>query len=445
MMEPVPSGRFGESFTSDWVQNVWTRFSLRSGLEREYRKACGDDPRQALVRLPLLAFVFVCIFDPADQMFHAKVWLFVAMWAGVCILAYFDGDHIQVAPGLIACVLLLITVSLLSIVWYYLVDGTEPYAGFGLLKGFLLLSIAIVLAACRIDLMPFLSTLLVLLALLTIAVFVLLQLRTEMLPVLQRMGSSSGLLLLAERSHGEGFKFTQVNVVTLPLLTISIPYFFDRAMGAPSFRAKAFNLALVGVSILAMLFSGSRNLAAAALLLPFLLWPLYTRRKVMNGLISLGALAVLSLPFVARLRASLDPSELSNNIKLTLLGDYAHIFSDPQTLLLGKGLGAYYRWSTSGRPEFELTGEYFYFNTELTYAELIRYFGLFGAGIVILILLFPVAKAFLTDVSSRQRALALGWLAYLCMTATNPMLFSSTGMLLLSVMLVENVSSANTN
>ena len=81
-----------------------------------------------------------------------------------------------------------------------------------------------------------------------------------------------------------------------------------------------------------------------------------------------------------------------------MLGDYAPIFSDLQTLLLGKGLGAYYRWSTSGRPEFELTGEYFYFNTELTYAELIRYFGLFGASIVILILLFPVAKAFLTDV-----------------------------------------------
>ena len=126
-----------------------------------------------------------------------------------------------------------------------------------------------------------------------------------------------------------------------------------------------------------------------------------------------------------------------------MLGDYAKIFSDPLTLILGQGLGAYYRWSTSGRPEFELTGENFYFNTEITYGEMVRYFGLPGAAIMVALLLFPVAHAFLTNTSTRQRALALGFLAYLGMSATNPLLLSSNGMLLFSVMLANTFQISN--
>ena len=62
----------------------------------------------------------------------------------------------------------------------------------------------------------------------------------------------------------------------------------------------------------------------------------------------------------------------------------------------------------------------FYFNTELTYAEMIRYFGLPGAAIMMALLFFPIAHAFLWNVNTRERALSLGLLAYLVMGATNP-------------------------
>ena len=402
------------------------------------RNGCAEYAKRALVRLPLLAFVIICVFDPADRILGAKVWVFVALWVATCIAGLLASDEICLPAGLLLSVLLFIIIPLLSILWYYLSDGTQPYAGFSLLKGFLLVSIAIVMVANRVDVLPFLSATLTILALMTVAILVALKLDPSLFAILRRIGSDTGLVVgLFVRSYGEASNFVQINVVTSPLLAISIPYYFDRAMSEPAVRSKLLYLALAAISVVGMLLVGSRNQAAAALLLTFLLWPLYTQHVARNMLMSLGALAVLALPFVGKLRIFLNPDELSNHIKLTLLGDYTRIFSDPLTLLLGQGLGAYYRWSTSGRPDFELTGENFYFNTEITYGEMVRYFGLPGAVFMVALLLFPVANAFLANTNARQRALALGFLAYLGMSATNPFLFSSNGMLLFSVMLAN--------
>ncbi len=259
----------------------------------------------------------------------------------------------------------------------------------------------------------------------------------ELLLILFDLGERYGVMLVGDRSYGEGLSFTQITFVTSPMLAISIPYYFDRAMGEPVVRSKLVYLTLTAVSIIAMLLAGLRNTMAVALLLPFLLWPLYTRKVALNGLISLGALTILSLPFIKKLAAFIDPAELSNSVKLTYLGDYAAIFSNPVTLLFGQGLGAYYHWSSSGHADFEKTGANFYFITELTYAEMIRSFGLFGAAIMMMLLLLPVAHAFFANADRRQRAVALGFLAYLGMSATNPLLFSSTGMLIFSVMLAS--------
>ncbi len=394
-----------------------------------------------VVRLLLFAFVVACVFDPADQVFGVKVWLFVAIWVTASIAAFSAPDKICLPVGLLLCVLLFIAVPLVSIVWYYLTNGTEPYAGFALMKGFLLVSVAIVLVINRVDVLPFFSATLTVLALMTIAIFVSLKVAPESFLILKNIGSETGLVLLGKRSYGGGSYFIFVNVVTSPLLVISIAYYFDRVMCDRGTRSKLIYASLTAISIVAMLLVGSRNEAAVALLMPFFLWPLYTRQIVRNECINFALLAVLSISFIGKLRVLLNPAEFSNNIKLTLLGDYGAIFSNPLTLLFGQGLGAFHQWSTSGRPDFARTGENFYFNTELTYAELVRYCGLLGAAIIMALLFFPIADGFFANRNTRRRALGLGFLAYLCMTATNPMLFSSTGMLCFSVVLARSFVS----
>jgi hypothetical protein len=388
-----------------------------------------------IARVLLFAFVIVCVFDPADRILGAKVWLFVALWGATCVVCLLSSDQVRLPAGLLLLVLLFIAIPLLSIFWYYLANGTQPYAGFDLLKAYLLVSVAIVLVVNRTDLMPFLSGALTVLALLTIAISI--ALHFYPMPLLYSFGERYGVLILGERTYGEGLTFNQVFFVTSPMLAISIAYYFDRTMSESDVGSKLVHLGLTAISISGMFLVGLRNTMAVALLLPLFLWPLYTRRVALNGLISLGALIILSLPFIKRLAGLLNPAEVSNNIKLTFLGDYAAIFSNPVTLLFGQGLGAYHRWGAAGQLGFEKTGANYYFITELTYAEMIRSFGLLGAAITMALLLFPIAQAFFVSADRRRRALAVGFLAYLGMCLTNPMLFSSLGMLIFSALLAN--------
>lgn len=393
-------------------------------------------PARFVARALVVAFVLVCVFDPADRVVGLKVWIFLALWPATLAVGILTHGRIQLPVDLLIMALLFILIPVLSIVWYYLASGVEPYAGFALLKGYLFVSLAIILFINETDVLPVLSAALTLLALLTVAIFVALSLHPGMFLALHELGVSTGIFLVSYRSYGEGLLFTQVAFATAPMLTIAVSYYFDCAASGAEMRQRLAYWGLTALGIVAMLLVGLRNTMAVALLLPSFLWPLYTRRPWRNALISLAVLIGLSLPFVGKLRAFLNPAEQSNNTKLMFLGDYAHIFSDPLNLIVGQGLGAFYKWSTSGLPEFEKTGSNFYFISELTYPEMVRSFGLVGAAVMLALVLYPVGRAFLMSSTTTQRALATGFLAYLGMSATNPLLFSSSGMLIWTALLV---------
>jgi hypothetical protein len=211
------------------------------------------------------------------------------------------------------------------------------------------------------------------------------------------------------------------------MLVIPIACYFDRAMAEPRLARKLGFMSLTAISIAGMFLAGTRNNIFASVMLPCLLWPLYTKRVALSALCSLGILVILALPFLDVLRAFLDPSEGGNSTKLALLGDYFQIFEDPVTLLFGQGLGAYHNWSTG-----------YFFITELTYLEMTRAFGLIGALAMMALLLFPVAYAFFVQTSRRERSLAVAYFLYLVMCASNPNLFSSMGVLILAA-LVANI------
>ncbi len=97
----------------------------------KHGNACSERIKRAnvAVRLLLFAFVIVCVFDPADRVLGAKVWLFVALWSATLLVNSSANDQVFLPIGLLVYVMLFITIPLLSIIWYYLVSGTQPYAG----------------------------------------------------------------------------------------------------------------------------------------------------------------------------------------------------------------------------------------------------------------------------------------------------------------------------
>lgn len=372
-------------------------------------------------------FMFVCVFDPANKLTGLKSPLFGLL----CFLTLFglaiNRAGAKVPAGLLAYVLSFIAIPLLSIIWYFVIDGSQPFEGFQLLKGYVLISIALVLYLNRSDSVPLLCAALTGSAVLGVAFFVYLEINPYVYYQVKHIADPTGLLILDKRKFGPQLQLLQVYLVSSPMLVFSAAYYFHRGMTESDRRWMRLYWGLVVLNLVGLVVGGTRNNIFGALLLPFILWPLYQRNPWRSGLVSVGLLALCALPLLGELRAFLDLNEPSNRIKLELLHDYVKTFSDPVTLLLGQGLGAYQYWSVKG-------GNYYI--SELTYLELVRNFGLVGAVAMMTLLLMPISFAF-SNGSQRLRALAASYALYLLMCVTNPNLFSSMGTLILSVLIAE--------
>ena len=124
----------------------------------------------------------------------------------------------------------------------------------------------------------------------------------------------------------------------------------------------------------------------------------------------------------------LSSDEESNMTKLSLLKDYDEIFSDPKVLLFGDGLGAYRNWDSNGR---------YYFTSELTYFEIFRYFGLFFGLIIIYYMFYPVFYSYTNRRYIKHKHIIIAYFLYLIMSFTNPLFFSSLGMLIFSIIIAN--------
>lgn len=388
--------------------------------------ARGRRSSHGLLGWLLLVFLLSCVFDPADQLLGAKVWIFVACW--LCVLADFAASphRAELPIGLLAYVILFILVPLLSIVGYFARGGGEPYGGFTLFKGYILITFAWLLTLARIDLFRQLSAVLTWLAVAILLTLAALLAFPEIYLPLYLFGETTGIVQLDPgRDYGGDVVLMQVYYVTSPMLAISIAYYYDQAVRSTVRRDKlkyAFLALLHGV---AMMVAGSRNNILIAATLPIALWFLYTPHKVRGTLVALTVAAALLIVFWDGLAAFFDPVETSNSAKLLLVRDYSTLFDNTSVLLFGQGLGAHHEWSERS----------YLFVTELTYHETIRNFGLVGATVMFALLLFPVYYAFFRRRHFKGGAVVLGYVGYLVMCASNPLLFSSMGTLILSMIL----------
>jgi len=381
------------------------------------------------VRFALVLFLLACVFDPADRLLGLKVYLFLLAWLMTAFRWLWLGTLPRMHPGLILYTAIFVLVPVLSIAWYWGTNGSEPFAGFPLLKAYLLMTLAMLLYIERINLLPHLAAILNVLALCVIGLFAVLERWPVLHPAVNLFGATTGIVLLHERDYGSGVVLSQVYFVTSPMLAISIAYYFDRWRLASHGRDGWRNLALIGLSSLAMMLAGTRNNLAVAVVLPLTLLFLGARHKIATRVLAIGFGFTLLAVLGDYILVLLDPNEYSNNLKLALLSDYGELLSDPVTLLFGQGLGAYHSWAARG--------DLYYYLTELTYLELVRNFGALGALVMFLLLVFPIVYVFLINRRSSEKNVVVGYAFYLGMCLSNPNLFSSMGMLILAIVLAN--------
>ena len=285
-------------------------------------------------------------------------------------------------------------------------------------RTFLFLLLTIVLSYNNINLINPLKYMLNILSMITIVIFITVNGVPELLEPIQSYGNDVGVFGISFREYAD-FSFNNVYFHTAPLMIFNVTYYSNKLFVKGEKRA----LVWVLITICAMIFSGTRNNMILSLAV-FSFYFFNTNRKYL--LLLFPILFCFLAACSDLIRAMFDSKDVSNQVRLSYLSDYGRELSNIWTLIFGQGLGSEFYVSTHDE---------YVSNTELTYLEIYRRFGiLMGTGVIFL-LVYPIIK-FFKNISYRW--LILAYTLYLIMIITNPFFFSSNGIILLSIVLLIN-------
>lgn len=366
--------------------------------------------------------IFVGIFDPADKLFGLKIPVFILCW--LVFLVFYVFNPVKIARRIYLYIMLMLFIPVLSMWYFEVILGGGPTAALILIKANLYLTLIFILVAARIDLIPILSRILLLLASAIIFIKVLGMIFPELLPPLGTFGRTYGIFLLGIRSYFTDYQFQQIYFVTSPLLLISIAYYSDKAVRSGFFSWNSF---FAFISVVAMVFAGTRsNMIGPFLILASVIF-LSTKNKILYSTVLILAFLLFLSVFYSAIIGVLSLQEASNSAKISLLGDYVDIFNDPINLIFGQGFGSYYYWEIRG----------YHYISELSYLELIRVYGLVLGTIMAGLILYPILFVIASRCEFPSRAAVIGFTVYMAIAALNPLIFSSLGMTIISAFMAN--------
>jgi hypothetical protein len=390
----------------------------------------GSSMAQKAIMCALLSLLVVAVFDPADQILHMKVPLFVTIWAFTAVSYLMEKCAAKVSLSLliyVGCLSVLIPLS--SILVYMVRNGSlVSFDGFQYFKAYLFLALCIPLSLKRLDIACLLSYILTAESLLILLIYVMISINPLLIETMFEFGDVYGVIAMGQRTYGNA-TFNAVDYVTSPLLVIPLSYFSFKCVVSKG-GARLRYMLILAVNVAGMFLSGTRNNMLMSFVTPLLVLFWYSRKKLVFACAFLGLLVTLAYTNWGTIHEMLSLTEGSNAIKLQHLRDYGAILSDPTTLFIGQGLGA----------DFNST-EYGYISvTELTYVDMLRNYGVLFTVPLLFLLLFPLGC--LKRTSRRpEHYLYLGYASYLVLCIADPFLFSSSGMLFLSIVVATTFSA----
>jgi len=406
-----------QTYRQLWFDEGWHEaFSTRPSLMNK------------LLHLNLLLLLAAAIFDPEDLLVHAKVPLFAGVWMLILAdMVISRRGRFQVPMNLYLYIYIFVILLPSIGMFIYLLrgGGTEGYEWLNSYKPYLFLTLCIPLAMKRIDLIRPLSMILSVLSLATVVLYVITVNNEALRSQLWLVGNTYTIFSLNERSYG-GLSYQMVYFHTSPLIIIAVAYFCYQSLVSMG-RARFWNVLLLLLNVCGMLLSGTRNNMIMGLLMPLMVIAWYGGTKVRLFVVA-GLAVVLSVGLgFGIVQAMLSPDDPSNAIKLLYFHDYAAMFSNWPTLLFGQGLGASF-FSTALGMRVSIT--------ELTYLEFIRNYGVIMGCMFYFLLLYPLRKLG-SQAARADHYLFLGYFGYLYLCTANPLLMSSSGMLVMAIVLVK--------
>lgn len=366
----------------------------------------------------LFLFSTVLIVDPSGLLLGLKDVLFLLL---VCYLFFTYQRYRKDALFLIIAIYTMITATFLL----GKIQGFEFDYSFTkfIYKTFVLLILLI-----WIDKLDFLKTIylpVILVALISIAIYYIV-IKYHGTDFFTKLYNFSNMphrtFTISERSF-LGHNVWGVYYRSAPILLLPLSIYFNNLLDKNKRSVKIFFAFLLLLT--AILLSATRALMLSGCCVVFFvliynMWGAYFWRGSIPIIIMIGAGGIL---FVVLLLLS-DKAEASNVVKMGHLDSYIAIFkSHPLILLFGQGAGALFYSSGFGK---------YVPQTEWSYLEILRMFGIFGFMLLLILYLYPAYKIW------RQRhhtlhaiPFLIGYLFYLIDAGTNPLLLGSNGLLVL--------------
>ena len=373
----------------------------------------------SLDKISIIAFTIfsmVISIDPTGSILGIKELLFVFLLL-FSFISFGKGDTIP------KDVLFVIWVCLSLPMWGIMIAVlkdifTDSSYAFGHLKSFLFILIFFFLRNLNFDKIVkvlFISGSLI--ALFTTLIFIIAQINKELFSLLFDQSLENDNIIISEREY-YGFSMLGVYFKTGPFMFFSYIYslyFLD---------IKHFRGVFILLNLFALLVAGSRTPTLIAILITVIYF--YDRMKS-NRLFKYAILYAcgFALAFLTYKLAT-EKGEISNELKFADFHSYiSNIFMNT-TPIVGAGLGS--EFYSGGRGQLVAA-------SEQTYMDIIRIYGFF-LGIVLIILIYYPALAFLRSKYwhiLKYRRFIMAYILYMILAGTNPLLISSTGMLIWAV------------
>jgi hypothetical protein len=372
------------------------------------------------------------VFDPGDLVLGLKIPLF-GICAVMLILDLLLNRKFALPINLLYINFVVLTIPIVSFMIYLIRNGSIPFNGLDLYKGYIIVTLSILLFHFKYSPIVALSNVLTVLSSFIILIYFLVLVFPELYNGIYIWGLNYQVFLIGERSYdAEIDSMWSIYFVTSPLLVIPIAYFSDLYHKVKS----KYVLVLMIINVIAMFLAGTRNNMFVSILLPISLFYFYSRRKLVYFVFGFFLLFLVIYLNSDLLRAMFSLSEPSNETKFGLIDDYLRVFSEPSTLFLGQGLGSSIFWESRGKADFV---------TELTYLEIYRNFGFIMGSLLILVVFVPIGFIFVKKYRNLLFFLLISYFFYLVMAATNPIFFMSMGMIFFPVVLFELFSISRNN
>jgi hypothetical protein len=234
-----------------------------------------------------------------------------------------------------------------------------------------------------------------------------------------------GIIMISRRNF-IGVDVSSIYYTSVAIMIIPLALFLYRALFAVEQRKR--NYLYAAIFFITLLFAGTRACMLSAILLTgtMIIIRLYKSRigKII-GIIAIGVVVLFTVKTVYQMMTQKD--EISLKIKMGHVESYKELITThPFILVLGQGAGSTF---------YSVGVKEYLAQTEWSYAEIIRWFGLLGGGIILSIYLVPLYILYQKrKILPYALPMQIGYVFYLFIAGTNPLLLGSNGLLVLLVM-----------